>query len=105
MRRNNIIKTVFNEQYCYKGFSFIIKIIRKEWGLEGEGFCDDLNITSSKAFINIKDDQFQGKLSNALENMVDNIKESLQVYADHEEYHGKAPRYRRHSVRWTTVKC
>ena len=79
-----IKKPVFDKEYSYKGFNFIIKIIQKEWGLEGAGFEDDLRITSSKTYINPTSTQFLHQLlRDSLKAMIDNIEESLRVYADY----------------------
>ncbi len=79
-----IEKVAFNGQYSYKDFNFIIKIIQKKWGLEGEGYDNDLSITSSKVFIDTANIQSQ-LISDFLKNMVENIKESLRVYADYKK--------------------
>lgn len=79
----NIEKTVFYERYSYKDFNFIIRIIQKEWGLDGEGFHNDYNVSGSKAFSDPANTQDQ-LLQSSLKSMVDNIKESLRVYADYE---------------------
>mgnify|MGYP003393156538 CR=1 FL=1 len=79
----NIERTIFSEGYSYRDFNFIIKIIQREWGIDGEGAHNDQSITNSKAFFDLLNGERQS-LDNILKDMVNNIKESLRAYTDYE---------------------
>ena len=87
-------KEILTENYSYKKFIFVIKIILKEHSLEIEGFEGDNSITSAKVFFNplvVTNTRFQRHLSSdPAKEIVDDVKESLRTYADYKKATGRS---------------
>ncbi|MDP3791234.1 MAG: hypothetical protein Q8R38_04225 [Candidatus Omnitrophota bacterium] len=80
-------KEIFTEIYNYKRFNFVIKVILKEQSLEIEGIDGDNSITSAKVYFNplaaTNNKISHHLLSDPGKGILNDVKESLRIYADY----------------------